>query len=95
MKIDTTNPACPCGEPYTHVLRDCCLYRDHRYILEEISPFIYPPDILGTHEGIQAVAKFLLKSNAFTRSGTNPPSTIDCQRTTSTRNLRTAIHNLT
>jgi len=66
MKIDTTNPACPCGEPYTHVPRDCCLYRDHRYILEEISPFIYPLDILGTHEGIQTLAEFLLKSNTFT-----------------------------
>ena len=56
MKADTKlNPACPCGEPYqthTHILRDCCLYRDHCHILEKISPFIYPSDILGTHEGI-------------------------------------------
>ena len=93
VKIDTTNPACPCGEPYqtcTHVLRDCRLYRNHRYILEEISPLIFSPDILGTHEEIQALAEFPLESNAFTRSGTNPPSTIDCQRTTSMRNSRTA-----
>jgi len=58
----------------THILRDCRLYRDHRYILEEISPFIYLPDILGTCEGIQALAEFLPKSNAFTRLGTGPPT---------------------
>jgi len=29
--------------------------------LEEISPFIYPLDILGTHKGIQALAEFLIQ----------------------------------
>jgi len=78
MKVDTTtNPASPCSEPYqthTHILHDCHLYRDHQYILEEISPPIYPPDILSTHKGIKALVEFLLKSNAFTRSGTGPPT---------------------
>ena len=78
MKVDaTSNPTCPCGEPYqtrTHILRNCHLYRDYRYILEEISPTIYPPDILGTHKGIKALTEFLLKSNAFTRSVTGPPT---------------------
>jgi len=78
MKADTKlNPACSCGEPYqtrTYILCDCCLYRDHRYILEKISLFIYPSDILGTHKGIQALTEFLLKSNAFIRSGTGPPT---------------------
>ena len=70
-----TDPSCPCGEPSqtrTHILRECHLYKDHRYILRKISPSIYPPDILGTRKGVEALAEFLSKSNAYTRSGTGP-----------------------
>jgi len=100
MKVDTTtNPASPCSEPYqthTHILHDCHLYRDHQYILEEISPPIYPPDILSTHKGIKALGSFC--SNPMHLPGqeqahppsTNPLSMIDCQRTTSMRNSRIA-----
>ena len=72
-----TDPSCPCGEPSqtrTHILRECHLYKDHRYILRKISPSIYPPDILGTRKGVEALAEFLSKSNAYTRSGTGPPT---------------------
>jgi len=70
-----TDPSCLCGESFqthTHILRECHLYKDHRYILRKISPSIYPPDILGTQKGVEALAEFLSKSNAYTRSGTGP-----------------------
>ena len=68
----------------THILRDCRLHKDYHYILEEISSSIYSPDIFGTHKGIKALMEFLYKSNAYTRSGTGPPT---CQKPTTERSL--------
>ncbi|KII90005.1 hypothetical protein PLICRDRAFT_74067, partial [Plicaturopsis crispa FD-325 SS-3] len=63
---------CPCGEPYQtreHLIRDCLLYEEHRHILREASEQISLPEILGTEEGIEALAEWMEKSGAFTKTG--------------------------
>jgi hypothetical protein len=68
---DTT--ACPCDdetlESRNHILRECPRYETHRDILREASRSLALSTILGTPEGVAALAKFLKKSGAFTRTG--------------------------
>ncbi|KAJ6572773.1 hypothetical protein DFH09DRAFT_916441 [Mycena vulgaris] len=66
------NVDCSCGEVFQtreHLLRECPLYEDQRHILEKVSRNISLPEILGTKEGIDALAKFLDKSGASTKTG--------------------------
>ncbi|TFL01292.1 hypothetical protein BDV98DRAFT_507900, partial [Pterulicium gracile] len=67
---------CPCdGNSYqdrAHV-RECSDHLGHRWILRKVSEDIALPDILGTPEGIKALAKFLNETGAFTKTG-RPPS---------------------
>ncbi|KAJ7495394.1 hypothetical protein FB451DRAFT_1214003 [Mycena latifolia] len=58
---------CPCGEGCKHLLRECPL--DQRYILEKVSRVVSLPEIMGKIEGIVALAEFLEKSGAFTKTG--------------------------
>ncbi|KAK0485344.1 hypothetical protein EDD18DRAFT_1053228, partial [Armillaria luteobubalina] len=61
---------CPCGEHLQsreHIIRDCPRYDGHRESLHKVSRDIYLPDILGTNEGIDALASFLEKSGTFTK----------------------------
>lgn len=37
-----------------HILRDCAIYDNHRYILREISPDVALPNLRGTKDGIEA-----------------------------------------
>ncbi|TFY60198.1 hypothetical protein EVJ58_g5302 [Rhodofomes roseus] len=65
---------CPCGAQYQsrkHILQDCPRYEAHRNILRlrEASETIDLPTILGTEEGIDALAHFIEKSGAFTKTG--------------------------
>ncbi|KAJ6604183.1 hypothetical protein DFH09DRAFT_1242248 [Mycena vulgaris] len=64
---------CPCGEAFQtreHLLRECPRYTDQRHILEDASRDVSLPEILGTKDGIAALAKFLEESGAFTKTGT-------------------------
>ena len=67
---------CPCDnetlETRTHILRECPRYTQHRNILRTASRDIAIPEILGSKEGIAALAEFLQKSAAFTRTGSIP-----------------------
>ncbi|KAK0241238.1 hypothetical protein EDD85DRAFT_879324 [Armillaria nabsnona] len=54
-----------------HIIRDCPRYNGYHEGLRKVSRDIYLPDILGTKEGIEALASFLEKSGAFTKTG-NP-----------------------
>jgi len=59
---------CPCGEQLEtceHILRECTRFSAYHHILQETSPNILLSDILGTKEGIFALAKFLELSVAF------------------------------
>ncbi|KAL1665956.1 RnaseH domain, transposon factor [Schizophyllum commune] len=63
---------CPCGESIQtrpHVLQDCPIYEPHRHILRGVSEDVAPAEILGTPKGIDALARFLKKSGAFTKTG--------------------------
>ncbi|KAJ6537273.1 hypothetical protein DFH09DRAFT_930974 [Mycena vulgaris] len=70
--VPSENVDCPCGEVFQtreHLLRECPLYEDQRHILEKASRDISLPEILGTKEGIDALAEFLDKSGVFTKTG--------------------------
>jgi ribonuclease HI len=52
-----------------HILLYCSKYEQHRHILRKISPNLSIQTLLRTNKGLMAVAKFIEKSGAFTRSG--------------------------
>ncbi|KAF7330237.1 RnaseH domain transposon factor [Mycena venus] len=71
--VPSENVNCPCGEEFQtreHILRVCPRYEDQRHILRSVSRDISLPEILGTKDGITALAKFLEESGAFTKTGT-------------------------
>ncbi|KAK0216728.1 hypothetical protein EDD85DRAFT_781859, partial [Armillaria nabsnona] len=51
-----------------HLIRDCPCYNGYHEGLCKVSRDIYLPDILGMKEGIEALALFLEKSGAFTKT---------------------------
>ncbi|KAI0073747.1 hypothetical protein K474DRAFT_1573738, partial [Panus rudis PR-1116 ss-1] len=70
--VPTEDVACPCGFPLQtrkHILLDCPRYNAHRHILNAISPRHSSTlkDIVGTSDGIKALAKFIAASGAFTK----------------------------
>jgi len=76
----SANPACPCGETTQtreHIIQSCPTYEEYRTILRQASQTLYLPDLLGTKDGIQAMASFLEKSGAFTKNGHSPPHITD------------------
>ncbi|KZT71019.1 hypothetical protein DAEQUDRAFT_683813, partial [Daedalea quercina L-15889] len=70
--VPTEQVDCPCGAPCQtrqHVLQDCPRHEPYRDILREVSKTIDLPTVLGTEDGIAALAQFLEKSGAFTKTG--------------------------
>lgn len=49
-------------------------YKAHRHLLRATSKTIDLPTILGTDDGIDALAHFIGKSGAFTKTGEPPPA---------------------
>ncbi|KNZ72136.1 hypothetical protein J132_04417 [Termitomyces sp. J132] len=63
---------CPCGEHLQtrdHIIQDCRRYETHREILREADENLDIGNLLGSKEGLRAMAKFLEKSGAFTKTG--------------------------
>ncbi|KAJ7708239.1 hypothetical protein B0H17DRAFT_890829, partial [Mycena rosella] len=63
---------CPCGkvlQTREHLLCECLRYERQQNILRKISRDLSLPKILGTPDGIEALAKFLEKSGMFTKTG--------------------------
>ncbi|TFK59384.1 hypothetical protein BDN72DRAFT_780832, partial [Pluteus cervinus] len=52
-----------------HILRECPMYEDHRYLLRKVSPTPLLQAILRTPKGVIALTQFLKESGAFTRTG--------------------------
>ncbi|KAF5374701.1 hypothetical protein D9615_009019 [Tricholomella constricta] len=72
--VPTEPVECPCGaniQTRQHVISECPRYEEHRHILTEDFPELDMQELLGTTKGIEALAKFLKKSGAFTKTG-NP-----------------------
>jgi hypothetical protein len=69
----TDEPAnCPCDAEFQtreHILFECPRYADWRHILLEQSPTLSMTAILGTENGIKALATFIARSGAFTKVG--------------------------
>jgi len=73
----SANLACLCGETTQtreHIIQSCPTYEEHCTILCQASQTLYLPDLLGTKDGIQAMASFLEKSGAFTKNGHSSPT---------------------
>lgn len=49
-------------------LQDCAKHERHRGLVREVSEQLSIPDILSTEKGLQALAKFLENSGAFTKT---------------------------
>jgi len=84
--VPSESTSCPnCDEiiqTREHIIRECPRYDRYRHVLQKVSPTVLLPEILGTKEGIRALAKFLEKSGAFTKTGAprglpRPPSEHD------------------
>ncbi|KAJ6589901.1 hypothetical protein DFH09DRAFT_1425380, partial [Mycena vulgaris] len=70
--VPTERVQCQCDESFQtreHLLRECEKYDTHRGVLREASAQIAILDILGTEKGIQALATFLERSEAFNKTG--------------------------
>ncbi|KAJ3840660.1 hypothetical protein F5878DRAFT_522408, partial [Lentinula raphanica] len=66
--VPSKNVDCPCGEARQtreHILRECPVYEDYRYILQKVSQDVCLADILGSEDGIEALTEFLELSGAF------------------------------
>ncbi|KAG6824425.1 hypothetical protein H0H92_006925 [Tricholoma furcatifolium] len=71
--VPTESTACPCGENYQtreHILAECELHEEHRDTLREVDNDLEIGQLLGTEDGIKALAKFLTMTGAFTKTGT-------------------------
>lgn len=70
--VPTESIDCPCGAQYQtrkHILFHCPRYDDWRDLLFKITPTEREGMILGTREGVKALAKFIARTGAFTKTG--------------------------
>ncbi|KAJ7581413.1 hypothetical protein C8J56DRAFT_794152, partial [Mycena floridula] len=71
--VPSENTDCTaCGDRFQtreHILKDCPEYEWDRDILRDVSKDIALPTIMGTKKGILALAEFIEKSGAFTKTG--------------------------
>lgn len=66
------DPDCLCGhgiETRHHILKDCPIYEDYRYILEEADEDLSEEELLGKVDGLVTVAEFNEASGAFSKGG--------------------------
>ena len=91
--VPTEDTVCTCGAPLQtrkHILLECPRYADARRIT--LARVATPPtvnDILGTQDGIHALAKFIAKTGAFSKTGdacvADPHETVYEPKSTRTR----------
>jgi len=66
--VPTEATDCSCGHPYQtrqHILQDCEEFDEHRHILTDVDETLSMTELLGTEDGIAALAAFLNASSAF------------------------------
>ncbi|KZT33600.1 hypothetical protein SISSUDRAFT_983617, partial [Sistotremastrum suecicum HHB10207 ss-3] len=62
---------CPCGEPLqtrAHIIQECPLYEEDREVLRSFDRDLSLQRLLGEPEGIEALAEFIRRSDAFTKT---------------------------
>lgn len=62
---------CPCGQQFQtqeHVIRECLRYEESRDILRGVDEQMKMGILLGTKKGLDAMVKFLNKTDAFTKT---------------------------
>lgn len=62
------DPSCPCGEDVQtrkHIIQDCPLFDEGRFLLCDVSPSLSLTDLLGTTEGIVALTRYIRRTGAF------------------------------
>lgn len=72
--VPSEDTSCPCGERFqtrAHVIQDCPIFRESRGLLSEVVPDLNLADVFGTKDGIQALGRFLARTNAFKKQ---PPA---------------------
>ncbi|KAF8588031.1 hypothetical protein K439DRAFT_1336262, partial [Ramaria rubella] len=89
--VPENETGCPCGatlQTWAHILQECPRYDEHRHILKdavarpdtEFKVFptdnVHIADILGTPNGITALASFIEASGAFTKTGSPPKEAV-------------------
>ncbi|KAJ3871286.1 hypothetical protein F5051DRAFT_315518, partial [Lentinula edodes] len=52
-----------------NIIQTCKIYDDYRDLLWDVSDDLDMGEILGTEEGIEALAEFIEKSGAFKKTG--------------------------
>ena len=65
---------CTCGTRFQtreHVIKECPKYEEHRHILKGADNQMELGVLLGTKKGLEAMAKFLAKTGAFSKTGNN------------------------
>ncbi|KNZ73023.1 hypothetical protein J132_01408 [Termitomyces sp. J132] len=70
--VPDEHTGCTCGgglQTREHILQACTNYDEHRHILREADEQMELGILLGTKKGLEATAKFLAKSGAFTKTG--------------------------
>ena len=70
--VPTEPIGCPCGaslQTRKHILLDCPRYDSHRHLLRHQGRPMTVNDIVGTDQGIVALAKFIAATGAFTKTG--------------------------
>ena len=75
--VPTEDAKCGCGallQTRKHILLDCPRYADaRRTTLSRVAPSLTVNDIIGTQDGIRALAKFIAKTGpAFIKTGDSP-----------------------
>ena len=68
--VPSESVSCPCGHPQqtrAHVLTECPIYDPYRHHLRTVSRTLSIPVILSTKSGLQALAKFVNESHAFSK----------------------------
>ena len=65
------NTECPCGDATIqtreHILRECTLHDTHRSLLLNDERELNIEELVGSEKGIDRLADFLEKSNAYTK----------------------------
>ncbi|KAG2063359.1 hypothetical protein BDR04DRAFT_1038260 [Suillus decipiens] len=68
--VPTESVSCPRGHPQqtrAHVLIECPVFDAYRHHLRTVSRTLSLPIILSTKSGLEALAKFISESHAFSK----------------------------